>query len=70
MVADGTPKPIEASSTLLGSPSIHVNLVSTLIRNFIGWMLSKGAIGIKTHDKIVLLDINPHVNKIVEFTIN
>ena len=72
IVADGSAHTIEASGTLLGYPSIHVDNVPSFIKNLIGAspIIENGAVGTIQHDKMVILDRDPYVDKLVDFVIN
>jgi hypothetical protein len=71
MVADGSTHPIVASGNLLGHPSIHADLVPTFTQNLIGVspILDKRAVGLITHDKMMLLNSDPYVDNLVNFVI-
>ena len=72
IVADGSTHSIEASRTLLGHSSIPADYVPSFTNIFFGVspLIDKGAVGIIQHDKMVILDRNPHVDKLVNFVIN
>ena len=71
-MADGSTHTIEASGTLLGYPSIHADYVPSFTNNLIGVspLIDKGAVGIIQHDKMVILNSTPYVDKLVNFVIN
>jgi len=71
-VADGSAHTIEASGTLLGHPSIHADYVPSFTNNLIGVspIINNGAVGIIQRDKMVILDRDHYVDKLVNFVIN
>ena len=71
-MADGSTHEIQASGTLLGHPSITAHLVPSFTRNLIGIspILNNGGLGIIKHDKMVVMESNPLVDKIVDFVLS
>ena len=72
IVADGSAHTIEALGTLLGHPSIHADHVPTFTNNLIGvsHIIDNCPVGIIQNDKMVILDRDPYVDKLVNFVIN
>ena len=66
-MADGSTQPIEAPV----HPSIHADYVPTFTNNLIGVspIIDNDAVDITKHDKRVLLDRNPYVDKLFDFVI-